>query len=147
MELQELYNEVITDHNQSGHNRRMLKAPSIEIPGKNPSCGDEITLSLVVKDGVIVDGAYTGIGCAVSQASASIMLDLMRGKTLAEAEKLNRLFFGMVHGTALTQEEQEELDEAMVLRSAVKMPARVKCATMPWHTMETAVKELKGTPK
>lgn len=139
MGLEELYSQVIKDHNLSRHNRHPLAGASVAMPGKNPSCGDEIQLFLQVEDGVIRDAAYTGVGCAISQASVSIMIDLVRGRTPREAKDLCRLFLEMIRSAPLSQEELEQLDEAAALMGVSRMPARVKCATMPWHTLEAAL--------
>ena len=143
LELSELYSQVIKDHNLSRHNRHLLAGPTVTVPGKNPSCGDEISLSLKLGgDGAIEDAAYTGVGCAISQASVSIMIDLVRGKTPQEARELCRLFLGMIRHDPLTPEELKKLDEAAALAGVSNMPARVKCATMPWHTLEMALAEI-----
>lgn len=142
MNLNELYTQIIKDHNMSGHNKHSLPAPTIMIPGKNPSCGDEIELELIVTDGRVEDASYTGIGCAISQASVSIMIDLVRGKTIAETRALCNLFLKMIRRQPLTDKEMEQLDEAAALANVANMPARVKCATMPWHTLEAALNRL-----
>lgn len=143
MELNELYSQVIKDHNLSRHNKHPLKHPSIVLPGRNPSCGDEIDLALKVADGRIADAAYTGSGCAISQASVSIMIDLIRGKTLAEADELCRIFLNMIRREPMTDEEQAKLEEAVAMMNVSNMPARVKCATMPWHTLAAALERVK----
>lgn len=143
MDLTELYSQTIKDHNMSRHNKHKLEGYSMEVPGRNPSCGDEIELFLKLKDGMIEDASYTGVGCAISQASISIMIDLVRGKTLDEARKLCRLFLNMIRHEPLSEEETEKLDEAMALMNVSNMPARVKCATMPWHTLEAALEAAK----
>lgn len=139
MNINELYSQVIKDHNLSHHNKHVLEHPSLTLPGRNPSCGDEIDLSLEISQDRIVDAAYTGVGCAVSQASVSIMIDLIRGKTVAEARELCRLFLNMIRRTPLSADEEEKLDEAVALMNVSNMPARVKCATMPWHTLAAAL--------
>lgn len=144
MELNELYSQVIKDHNLSRHNKHPLTHPSIVLPGRNPSCGDEIDLALEVSDGRIADAAYTGSGCAISQASVSIMIDLIRGKTLAEADELCRIFLNMIRREPLTDEEQAKLEEAVAMMNVSNMPARVKCATMPWHTLAAALERVKA---
>lgn len=106
--------------------------------GINPSCGDEITLNLNIENGVINDGSFTGSGCAVSQASADIMLDLVIGKSVDEAKHLHELFVKMIHGEA-TDDEIEELEEAGALEDISHMPARVKCALLGWRTMAEMV--------
>lgn len=139
MELHELYSDIIKEHSRSGHNRHHLEQADLTAPGKNPSCGDEIELALQVEDGRIVDGAYTGVGCAISQASVSIMIDLVRGKTVEEARELARLFLDMAQRKELTEEQLEQLEDAAALQNISNMPARVKCATMPWHTLLVAL--------
>ncbi|MCK9547873.1 MAG: SUF system NifU family Fe-S cluster assembly protein [Sphaerochaeta sp.] len=139
LELSDLYSQVIRDHNRSRHNKRTLCDPTVTVPGKNPSCGDEIVLSLTLKDGIIEDAAYTGVGCAISEASVSIMIDLIRGATVAKASELCHLFFRMIGSESLTREELEELDEAVAFSGISRMPARVKCATMAWHTLQVAL--------
>lgn len=139
MNLNELYSQAIKDHNLSHHNKHALENASLEMPGRNPSCGDEITLFIKLEDGVIADASFTGVGCAISQASVSIMIDQVRGKTPQEAKELCQLFLRMIHHSPLTEEELEKLDEAVALSNVSNMPARVKCATMPWHTLEAAI--------
>lgn len=139
MNLNELYSQVIKDHNLSRHNKHELADPSVTIPGRNPSCGDEIELALILKDGFIEDAAYTGIGCAISQASVSIMIDLVRGKTPTEARELCELFLKMIRRETLRADEEKSLEEAAALMNVSNMPARVKCAAMPWHTLISAL--------
>ena len=103
--------------------------------GYNPSCGDDITMKLKLADGVVVDGAFQGSGCAISQASADMMLDLVIGKSEEEALRLADIFLRMIKGTA-SEEEIDELEEAGVLQDVSHMPARVKCAVLGWHTLE-----------
>ena len=129
------YNEILTDHNLHPGNKRDLPDANLVLEGVNPSCGDDIILKLKVVDGVIEDSGFVGDGCAVSQASADMMLDLVIGKTEAEAKRLAEIFFRMIKGS-ITEEEREELEEAGVLKDISHMPARVKCAVLGWHTME-----------
>ena len=143
MNLNELYSQAIKDHNLSHHNKHALENASLEMPGRNPSCGDEITLFLKLEDGIIADASFTGVGCAISQASVSIMIDLVKGKTPQEAKELCELFLRMIRQSPLTEEELEKLDEAVALSNVSNMPARVKCATMPWHTLEVALDKSK----
>ncbi len=139
LNLNELYSQAIKDHNLSHHNKHALENASLELPGRNPSCGDEITLFLKLEDGILADASFTGVGCAISQASVSIMIDLVKGKTPQEAKELCELFLRMIRHSSLTAEELEKLDEAVALSNVSTMPARVKCATMPWHTLEVAL--------
>lgn len=105
------------------------------LEGVNPSCGDDIWLKLKVENDEIVDGAFVGDGCAISQASADMMLDLIIGKKKDEALKLADIFLRMIRGS-VSDEELDELEEASVLKDIAHMPARVKCAVLGWHTME-----------
>lgn len=142
--LNEIYTELIAEHSQSKENRRQLEHATIKERGHNPSCGDEITLELEIADGVIKDAAFIGTGCAISQASTDMMIELMRGKDVDEARRLAELFIGMIKGEVTDDNELEELDEAAALKNISTMPARVKCATLAWHTLDTAVKNLDG---
>ncbi len=134
MDNRSFYNSILTEHNLRPSNKRELPGANFSLEGVNPNCGDDIVLRLRVEDGVIVDGAYTGSGCAISQASADIMLDLVIGKTKEEALKLSDLFFRMIK-EKVTEEELEELEEAAALSDIAHMPARVKCAVLGWRTM------------
>ena len=139
MNARDLYSDVVREHSLSAHNRRHLPHADVHMPGNNPSCGDEIELELTIEDGKIKDGAYTGVGCAISQASVSIMLDLVRDKPVAEAKALADTFLKMALRQPCTQEELTHLEDAVALQNVSNMPARVKCATMPWHTLLKAI--------
>lgn len=128
------YNEILTDHNLHPIHKEKLADANMILEGVNPSCGDDIVLELKVENGVIVDGAFEGDGCAVSQASADIMLDMIIGRTKEEAMHLSGLFSKMIKGQC-TEEEIEELEEAGALQDIAHMPARVKCAVLGWRTM------------
>lgn len=134
------YNEILTDHNMHPAHKYHLEDANFSLEGINPSCGDDIILSLRVEDGVIVDGAYEGDGCAISQASADMMLDLVIGKTKEEALRLSDIFMRMIKDK-ITDEEKEELEEAGILEDISHMPARVKCAVLGWHTMEEMLQD------
>lgn len=129
------YNEILTDHNLHPMHKHVLADANMQLEGVNPSCGDDIILNLKVEDGKIVDGSFTGDGCAISQASADIMLDLIIGREVEEAERLKESFLHMIKGEA-TDEEMELLEEAGALADISHMPARVKCAVLGWHTLE-----------
>lgn len=134
MDTKELYREILNEHNINPSHKTDLPDANIQLNGVNPSCGDNITLNLKVENGVITDGSFTGSGCAVSQASCDMMLDLVIGKTIEEAEKLDDIFMEMIRGEA-SEENIEKLDEAAALQDISKMPARVKCAVLGWRTM------------
>ena len=129
------YNEILTDHNLHPMHKHELADATMPLESVNPSCGDDIILNLKVEDGKIVDGSFTGDGCAISQASADIMLDLIIGREVEEAERLKESFLHMIKGEA-TDEEMELLEEAGALADISHMPARVKCAVLGWHTLE-----------
>ena len=133
------YNEILTDHNLHPGHKHDLPDANLVLEGVNPSCGDDIWLKLKVEDGRITDGAFVGDGCAISQASADMMLDLIIGKSEEEAMKLAEIFLRMIKGE-VTDEEMDQLEEASVLKDISHMPARVKCAVRGWHTMEEMLK-------
>ena len=132
------YREIINEHNLRPIHKHILPRAGLSHRGVNPSCGDDITLQLTIEDGVIAEGAYSGNGCAISQASADMMLDLVIGKHKDEAKRLADIFVRMIKKEA-TEEEIEELEEAGSLRDISHMPSRVKCAVLGWHTMEELV--------
>lgn len=134
------YNEILTDHNVNPTHKHAIEGANFSLEGVNPSCGDDIVLSLKVEDGIITDGGYEGDGCAISQASADMMLDLVIGKSKEEALRLSDIFLRMIKDE-ITDEEKEELEEAGVLEDVSHMPARVKCAVLGWHTMEEMLAE------
>ena len=139
--LGDLYTEVIGEHSRSPENKGELAAATVRERGHNPSCGDEITLELQIEGDIIKDAAFTGVGCAISQASTDIMIDLMRGKTVEEAQRLAQLFTSMIKREVTDDAALEELDEAIALKNISNMPARVKCAVLAWHTLEDVLKE------
>lgn len=128
------YNEILTEHNRFPAHKHPIENPDFSLEGVNPSCGDDIVLNLKVSDGIITDGSYEGSGCAVSQASADIMLDLIIGRSVEEAKHLADIFMRMIKDT-ITDEELEELEEAAALQDISHMPSRVKCAVLGWRTM------------
>ena len=141
MDLSSIYSQLIMEHNKSGHNKRPLDNPNIVERGHNPSCGDDITLQLKIKDGQIEDASFQGVGCAISQASASMMIDLIKGRGLDEATKLAETFLGMIKKEVTDEKELEGLEDLIVFQSISNMPARVKCAVLAWHTLKDALSE------
>ena len=144
MENRTFYNEILTDHNLHPEHKHPVEQANHRLEGVNPSCGDDIWLELQIEDGVIVAGGFQGSGCAISQASADMMLDLVIGKTEAEARAMAKRFFRMIQGEA-EPDEVELLDEAAALQDVARMPARVKCAVLGWRTLETILEEKEGT--
>ncbi|MBM6823483.1 Fe-S cluster assembly sulfur transfer protein SufU [Veillonella magna] len=141
MEMDQLYTELILEHNQDKRNKRELAKFTTSEHGHNPSCGDDLTLQINVEDGIVKDAAYTGSGCAISQASASMMIDIIQGKSLEEAMRLVELFLGMIKKEVTDDDELEELEDAIALKNISNMPARVKCAVLAWHTLKEALKK------
>ena len=136
MELKQLYREIVNEHNLHPVHKKVVESPDLVMRGVNPSCGDDITLSLKIADGVITDAGYEGSGCAISQASVDMMVDQIIGKNKEEAIKLAGTFMGMIKGEITDEESLEALDEAAALQDVAHMPARVKCAVLGWHTMQ-----------
>ncbi len=136
MELKQLYREIVNEHNLHPTHKKAIENPDLVLRGVNPSCGDDITLSLKLSDGVITDAGYEGSGCAISQASVDMMIDQIVGKSKEDAIKLAGTFMGMIKGEITDEESLEALDEAAALQDVAHMPARVKCAVLGWHTME-----------
>ncbi len=135
MDTKELYREILNEHNVNPLHKEPMDDATIQLNGVNPSCGDNITLFLKTKDGKIESGSYQGSGCAVSQASCDMMLDLVIGKTTEEAQRLGQIVLIMIKGTP-REEEIEELDEAGALKDISHMPSRVKCAVLGWRTLD-----------
>lgn len=145
MKIEDIYQQIIVDHSQSKKNKRNLENFDIEEPGHNPSCGDELNIQIKLNDkkDKIEDIAYTGIGCAISQASASMMCDLLKGKEINEAKELCETFIGMIKREITDDDELEVLEDAISLKNISNMPARVKCALLAWHTLNELIEEKK----
>jgi nitrogen fixation NifU-like protein len=138
-ELRDLYQEIILDHNRSPRNFRSIPGADRRIEAFNPLCGDHYTLYLTLRDGLITDVAFEGAGCAISKASASIMSAMVKGRTKAEVEKLFRIFHRLVTGEPLTPGETAEIGKLAAFANVSEFPARVKCASLAWHTLHAAV--------
>lgn len=125
------------EHNSHPDYKYEMERPTATHDGVNPSCGDELNLQLRVENGVIEEACFTGHGCAISQASADIMADLITGETVEEAKRLAGLFLAMIRGEKLSEQDYEDLDEAAELKDISHMPARVKCAELAWRTLSS----------
>ncbi len=136
-DLSDLYQEVILDHNRRPRNFRTIESPSHHAEGYNPLCGDRLSLYVTVADGVLTDVAFQGSGCAISKASASLMTDALKGKTVAEANALFERFHRVV--TTPPDQPVEELGKLSVLAGVREFPVRVKCASLAWHTLKAAL--------
>lgn len=137
MDLRELYQEIIIDHNRNPRNHHAIDHATHQANGFNPICGDKLTVYAKVKDNCIAELSFLGTGCAISQASASLMTEALIGKTLEETHDLFHRFHHML--TKEDHEPETQLDKLTVLAGVKAYPARVKCATLAWHTMEAAL--------
>ncbi len=135
-DLTEVYNELIMEHSMNSYNKKELKDANYSEMGHNPNCGDEIKLEMKLDSNVIKDMAFVGHGCAISQASTSIMIDTLKGKTLDEAKEIIKTFIGMIKREITDEKELEKLEDAIAFKNVSNMPARVKCALLAWHTIE-----------
>ena len=134
--LNDVYNELIMEHSMNSYNKKKLENADFCEIGHNPNCGDEITLQLKIDGDKIIDMAFSGHGCAISQASTSIMIDTLKGKTIEEAKEIIKTFIEMIKRETKSEEELEKLEDAIAFRNVANMPARVKCALLAWHTIE-----------
>ena len=141
LDLRELYQEIIIDHNRNPRNFREMAHPTVEAKGYNPLCGDKLTVYITLSDDVVQDISFMGCGCAISQASASLMTDALKGKTIAEAHALFEQFHRML--TSDDEIQAISVDKLTVLAGVRAFPARVKCATLAWHTLESALNKEK----
>jgi nitrogen fixation NifU-like protein len=138
-ELRELYQQVILDHNKSPRNFKKLENANHTAEGYNPLCGDKINIYMEVENGIVKDLSFLGSGCAISKASASLMSTIIKGKTKEEAEKIFEKFHDLVTGNLTDEEEIEELGKLAVFAGVKDFPVRVKCASLAWHTMISAL--------
>ena len=139
-DLEDLYQDIILDHNRRPRNSRELPDRTHFAEGLNPLCGDEVTVNIKLNDDIIEDISFQGQGCAISQASASLMTELLKGKSLEDLKKQS----GIVHELLTAEEEKPdalfEYGNLAALSGVRKFPARIKCATLSWHTLEAALK-------
>lgn len=138
-ELDDLYQEIILDHNRRPRNFRAIEQPTHSAEGHNPLCGDEVTVFVQLNGDVIEDVSFEGQGCAISKASASLMTSRLKGRTLAEVRDVATRVRGLLTGPEETAPDLEELGDIAALSGVRKFAVRVKCATLPWHTLEAAL--------
>lgn len=136
-EVRELYQQIILDHNRSPKNFRVIEGADRVVEAYNPLCGDQYTIYLVLEDDRVRDVSFQGSGCAISKASASVMTELVRGKTKEEAEHLFEIFHDLVTGKK--EADPIELGKLAAFAGVRDFPARVKCASLSWHTMNAAL--------
>jgi nitrogen fixation NifU-like protein len=137
--IRELYQQVILDHNKSPRNFRPMQDATRSIEGFNPLCGDHYTIHIKLDHDVIADISFEGAGCAISKASASVMSSMLKGKTKEEAEKIFSDFHALVTGRVPSAAELERLGRLAAFAGVSEFPARVKCASLAWHTMHAGL--------
>ena len=138
-ELSELYQQVILDHNKKPRNFRKLETANHTAEGYNPLCGDQLTIYLNLEDDTVKEVGFEGSGCAISKASASMMTQAVKGKSKEETEKLFHEFHSMVTGELNEETEENNLGHLKIFAGVREFPVRVKCATLPWHTLHAAL--------
>lgn len=143
--LNDLYQEVILDHNRRPRNFRELKEANRKADGYNPLCGDKVTVYLRLEDDVVRDVSFKGSGCAISTASASLMTETLKGKNRTEVDALFKSFHNLVTGKLEPGVSQGELGKLAVFHGVSEFPVRVKCATLAWHTLQAALENKRDT--
>ena len=139
-DMDDLYQEIILDHYRSPRNQQELEDVDIETEGVNPFCGDEVYLKMKLHDGMVDSVSFRGVGCSISQASASMLTEAIKGKNLDEAEAVYLLFREMMQGKDPSDEELEELGEVEALAGVKKFPIRIKCAMLSWAALEEGIR-------
>ena len=138
-DLNNIYNELIMEHSMNSYNKKKLKEVDLCDIGHNPNCGDEITLEVKMNGNILEDMAFSGHGCAISQASTSIMIDTLKGKTIEEAKEIIKTFISMIKREENDEKKLEKLEDAIAFKNVSNMPARVKCALLAWHTLDDMI--------
>ncbi len=138
-ELNDLYQEVILDHNKNPRNFREIETATNTADGNNPLCGDALRVYVSMEDEKVADVAFKGSGCAISKASASMMTQIVKGKSKAEAETLFHEFQNMVTGELDVERDENSLGKLKIFAGVLEFPARVKCASLSWHTLHAAL--------
>jgi nitrogen fixation protein NifU and related proteins len=138
MDLNSLYQEIILDHYKHPHHAGLRAPYEAEVHHVNPTCGDEITLRVHIENGTVADVSYEAEGCSISQASASVMSDLVTGKPIGEAMSLHEEFLTMMHGRGQVDVDDERLEDAIAFAGVAKFPGRIKCALMSWMAWKDA---------
>lgn len=141
MNLEMIYTELIMEHSKNPDNKRHLEEKTHHEHGHNPSCGDDIELELNIKDNKVVDASFVGTGCAISMASTSMMIDLIKGESVEKAHEKVRDFLALIKSEKTEEELYDQLGDATLLSNIRNMPARVKCAVLAWHTLDELIKK------
>ena len=142
--MEDMYNELIMEHSMNSYNKKKLSCADFCKLGHNPNCGDEISIEVKLDGNIIENMAFSLYVCAISQASTSIMIDTLKGKTIEEAKEIIKTFIEMIKRETTDEEELKKLEDAIAFKNVSNMPARVKCALLAWHTIEDILnKEVK----
>ncbi|MDO5089376.1 MAG: SUF system NifU family Fe-S cluster assembly protein [Leptotrichiaceae bacterium] len=137
MSLEKIYQQTILDYSNRKDLKKEIENPTYVERGHNPNCGDDLILEVKLNNDIIEDAAFLGNGCAISSASTAMLIDLIKGKTMSEAEEKVNIFFKMMkQEERLTSEEVKKLGDAVLMEYVAKMPARIKCATLSWHSLK-----------
>lgn len=139
MDINKLYQQTILEYSNRKDLKKEIDNPTDIQRGHNPSCGDDLTLVVKIKDELIEDVSFIGSGCAISSASSAMLVELIKGKTLDETKKLLDVFFKMMYGEELSSLEEDMLEEAKLLEITKDMPARIKCSTLSWHSLKIII--------
>ena len=142
--MDDVYDEIIMEHGMNSYNKKKLDTCDFCQKGHNPNCGDDITIEVKLDGDIIQDMAFSGYGCAISQSSTSVMIDVLRGKNIKEAKEIIKTFIDMIKREITDEEELKKLEDAIAFKNVSNMPARVKCALLAWHTMEDLIKQMEA---
>jgi nitrogen fixation NifU-like protein len=145
MQFEQLYQEIILDHYKRPHGRGLREPYDAEAHHVNPTCGDEVTIRVHLADGVIDDLSYDGMGCSISQASASVLHDLAQGRKVEEALERHEAFVALMSGRGQVEPDEELLEDGVAFAGVAKYPARVKCALLPWMAFKDATARAVGS--
>ncbi len=141
-DLDALYQEIILDHYKNPHGKGLREAHEAEVHHVNPTCGDEVTLRVHVQDGVVEDVSYDAVGCSISQASASVLYDLVVGKSVDEAMAIHQEFLTLMQGKGTVEPDEDVLEDGIAFAGVAKFPARVKCALLSWMAWKDATAQV-----
>lgn len=139
MDINKLYQQTILEYSNRKDLKKEIDNPTDIQRGHNPSCGDDLTLVVKIKNELIEDASFIGSGCAISSASSAMLVELIKGKSLDETKKLLDVFFKMMYGEELSSLEEDMLEEAKLLEITKDMPARIKCSTLSWHSLKIII--------
>ena len=145
-ELDNLYQEIILDHYKNPHHKGLREPFESEVHHVNPTCGDEVTLRVHLADGVVQDVSYDSVGCSISQASASVLTDLVIGKPVDEAMQIHQTFLELMQGKGQVEPDEDVLEDGIAFAGVAKFPARVKCALLSWMAWKDATAQAQSDP-